>query len=200
MTSYKIPPSDLSIPSETDAREAVATLLRYLEEDISRDGLKETPDRVLRSLREMTSGYRQSPEVILSRVFEGDGYDEIVILRDIPFTSLCEHHLLAFSGVVDVGYLPSDKVVGLSRLARLVDCFSHRLQVQERLTKQIADAIREHLSTKGVAVVVRAEHSCMSCRGVRKPGSQMITSVMTGVFRDIPAARQEFLALVGKRP
>lgn len=185
--------SGRQIPSQALAEEAVKTLLRWVGEDPDRNGLKDTPGRVTRALQEMTAGYTQNPKEVLSRVFE-ETYDEVVILRDIPFNSLCEHHLLIFEGTVDIGYIPG-KVVGLSKLARLVDCFSRRLQVQERLTRQIAEAIETNLEAKGVAVVVRAAHSCMSCRGVLKSGSSMVTSAMLGVFRDSPSARAEFLGL-----
>lgn len=183
-------------PSKETAENAVRVLLAYIRENPDRDGLKETPARVAKALHEMTSGYSESPEKILSKVFD-EPYDEVIIVRDIPFTSLCEHHMLVFEGTVDVGYLPG-QVVGLSKIARLVDCFSRRLQIQERLTKQIEEAIRINLNAKGVAVVVRATHSCMSCRGVRKPGASMVTSALSGVFRDKPEARSEFLALCGK--
>jgi GTP cyclohydrolase I len=185
----------LYFPWEKEAHpeDAVTRLLQYLGEDVTRQGLVETPKRVCKALREMTVGYSESPEKILGTVFEQD-YDEVVICRGIPFTSLCEHHMLPFTGTADVGYLPG-KVVGLSKLARLVDCFSRRLQMQERLTKQIADALMQYLEAKGAAVVVRGQHACMSCRGVRKPGADMVTSVMLGVFRDKPEARAEFLSL-----
>lgn len=179
-----------------EAEDAVRLLLRYIGQDPERAGIKDTPPRVVKALVEMTRGYQDDPEKILARTFD-EQYDEVIIVRGIPFTSLCEHHLLSFTGVVDLGYLPQENgpVVGLSKLARLVDCFGCRLQVQERLTKEIADAIEKYLNARGVAVVVRAQHSCMSCRGVRKPGAEMVTSVMRGVFRDNPEARQEFLAL-----
>lgn len=180
-------------PFHATAEDAVRTLLRLVGEDPDRDGLKGTPDRVVRALREMTEGYRQDPAAILGRVFE-EPYDEMVVLRGISFSSLCEHHLQNFTGEVDVGYLPG-KVVGLSKLARLVDCFARRLQIQEKLTRQIADAISQHLEAKGVGVVVRASHSCMSCRGVKKAGATMVTSAMLGYLRDKAEARAEFLAL-----
>lgn len=187
-----------------DAERAVRQLLLIIGENPQRPGLKDTPSRVVRALVEMTQGYNEDPKEILSKVFE-ETYDQIVLVRGVPFVSTCEHHLMTFSGTADVGYLPSgdggegDGVVGLSKLARLVDCFARRLQVQERLTVQIADAIEEHLNTDGVGVIIRAEHSCMACRGVRKPGAQMVTSVMYGVFRDEPEARQEFLTLCQMR-
>lgn len=181
-----------------EAVEAVDTLLRYLGEDPKRNGLLKTPERVVKALVEMTAGYQENPAEILGTVFE-ESYDEVVILKDIPFTSLCEHHLLGYSGTCDIGYIPSEKkVVGLSKLARLVDCFSRRLTIQEKLTRQIADTIEQHLGAKGVAVVVRGIHSCMCSRGVRKPGSTMITSCMLGAFRDNPSARSEFLELCKK--
>ncbi len=179
------------------AEESVKTLLRWMGQDPDSDGLRGTPGRVVRMLREMTQGYQESPEEILGRVFE-ESYDEVVILKGISFTSLCEHHLLPLMGTVDIGYIPG-KVVGLSKLARLVDCFSRRLQIQERLTRQIGEAIEKHLQARGVAVVVRAEHSCLSCRGARKPGAVMVTSCMLGLFRTEPSARLEFLSLVGGR-
>lgn len=183
-------------PTIYTAEEAVRFLLAYIGEDPTRNGLVDTPARVVRALKEMTSGYKEKPEEILSKVFE-ESYDEVVIVRDIPFSSLCEHHMLAFSGTCDIGYVPAkDKgVVGLSKLARLVDCFSKRLQVQEKLTRQIAEAIQQHLEPVGAAVVIRATHGCMSCRGVKKSGVTMLTSVMLGCFRDQSSARSEFLSL-----
>lgn len=185
----------IKFPWETSAapEDAVVRLLEFIGENPKREGLVETPGRVTRAYKEMTSGYQEDPKQILSKVFD-EQYDEVVILKGCPFTSLCEHHLLSFTGTVDVGYLPG-KVVGLSKLARLVECFSKRLQVQERMTKQIADALSEHLQARGVAVVVKANHSCMACRGVKKPGTLMITSSMLGAFRDKPEARAEFLNL-----
>ena len=182
------------MPHANEPELLIRELLSRLGEDVTRDGLLETPMRVWKALREMTDGYRQDPKEILGKVFD-DTLDQVIIVRSIPFTSLCEHHLLPFMGSVDIGYLSLGKVVGLSKLARLVDCFAKRLQIQERLTKQIAEAIKEHLGAPGVAVIVRAEHSCTACRGVRKPGVEMITSEMLGVFREKPEARAEFLAL-----
>ena len=182
-----------------EARTAVRTLLRYVGENPDRDGLIETPDRVARAFLEMTEGYRDSPEEILSTTFEGHS-DEMVLLKDIEFNSMCEHHLLAFHGRAHVAYLPaSGRIVGLSKLARIVDCFGKRLQVQERLTQQIADAIREYLKPAGVAVVIEGNHSCMCVRGVRKNGATMVTSTLYGVFRDDPATRAEFMSLVAKK-
>lgn len=179
--------------TKEDAEAAVATLLKWVGQDPARDGLRGTPGRVARALREMTAGYSEDPAAILGTVFS-ETYDEVVVVRGIAFTSLCEHHLLPFTGTADVAYIPG-KVVGLSKLARLVDCFSRRLQVQERMTRQVAEAIAQHLDAVGVAVVVRAMHSCMACRGVRKAGAEMVTSAMLGAFRTDRAARAEFLAL-----
>ena len=181
---------------ESGPEDAVVRLLEGIGENPKREGLRDTPKRVVKALREMTEGYHQDPKEILSRVFQEEQSDEIVILRNIPFVSLCEHHVLPYTGSADVGYIPSGgKIVGLSKLARLVHCFAKRLQVQERMTRQIATAIQDNLQTKGVGVIVRASHSCMSCRGVRVSDSEMVTSVMLGVLREDPKARAEFLAL-----
>lgn len=183
---------------ETGPEDAVVRLIEGVGENPLREGLLETPKRVVKALREMTEGYQQSAEQILSTVFTEEGCDEIVLLRGISFVSMCEHHLLPFIGTADVGYLPQQgKVVGLSKLARLVDCFSRRLQLQERLTMQIGNALMTYLKAKGAAVVIRAQHSCMGCRGVRKQGAEMVTSAMLGVFREDPKARSEFMALLG---
>ncbi len=184
------------LPGPSTSEEAVRILLRGMGEDPDRNGLLDTPKRVVKMFQEMTAGYSQDPKEILGRVFE-EPYDEMVILRDIPFNSLCEHHLAIFLGTVDIGYIPG-KVVGISKLARLVECFSQRLQIQERLTRQVAESIQEHLEAKGVAVVVRAAHSCLSCRGIRKSGAVMVTSCCLGVLRDKPEARAEFLSLCQK--
>lgn len=181
-------------PSMGLVYDAVRTLLKHIGEDDSREGLKNTPLRVAKALTEMTEGYGQDPAKILSTVFT-ETYDEMVVLKGIQFNSLCEHHMLVFAGEVDIGYLPFQKVVGLSKLARLVDCFSKRLQVQERMTREIADSIMTHLQCRGVGVVVRASHSCISCRGVKKPGSVMITSTLLGAIRHDHSARMEFINL-----
>lgn len=173
---------------------AVRRLLSHLGEDPDREGLVDTPGRVVRALAELTAGYGQDPAVILERRF-AEPCDEMVILAGVDFTSLCEHHLLPFVGTADVGYVPNGTVVGLSKLARLVECYARRLQVQERLTIQVAEAIMEHLGARGAAVVIRAHHSCMGCRGVRKQTATMVTSSMLGIMRDQPATRAEFLAL-----
>jgi GTP cyclohydrolase I len=174
----------------------VESLLVELGEDPERQGLKATPERVSRALRQLTDGYGVQPEdVIAGAVFDQD-YDEMVVVKDIPFYSLCEHHMLPFFGRCHVGYLPKGKVVGLSKVPRLVGVFAHRLQLQERLTKDIAEALNGALSPKGVGVVVEARHLCMEMRGVEKPGGQMITSCMLGTFRKDPRTRAEFLDLV----
>ena len=186
---------------ETGPEDAVVRLIEAVGEDPNREGLLETPKRVVKALKEMTAGYQQDPHEILSRVFEDD-CDEIVILRDIPFVSLCEHHMLPFTGFASVGYLPKidaqgrGRVVGLSKLARLVDCFAQRFQMQERLTRQIASTLYKVLDARGAGVVVRAAHSCMACRGVKKTGAEMVTSVCLGMFRTDDKTRNEFMTLL----
>lgn len=176
--------------------DAVVRLLTFIGEDPNRPGLLDTPGRVLRALTEMTSGYGEDPALHLARTFP-DHADEMVAVTGIEFTSMCEHHLLTFTGTVDLAYIPGAEVVGLSKLARVVDIFARRLQVQERMTEQIADAIEDALDPRGVGVIVRAKHSCMGCRGVRKPGATMTTSALRGYMKTKPAARAEFLALAG---
>ncbi len=192
--------ADTGAATEAEAQAAVRTLLSYVGEDVHRDGLVETPARVVRAWDEMTAGYGQDPALILARDFVKDGYDydEVVGCAFIEFSSICEHHLLGFSGYAHIAYMPQPhgKVVGLSKLGRLVDCFARRLQIQEQMTSQVADALQAALKPRGVAVVVTAKHSCMSCRGVQKQRSQMFTSRMTGVFRKQAAARAEFFKLV----
>lgn len=178
--------------------DAVMRLLEYVGEDPARPGLVDTPGRVTQALAEMTSGYGVDVADLLSRTFV-ERCDEMVLVNGIDFTSLCEHHLLPFVGTVTVGYIPDGYVVGLSKLARLVDAYARRLQVQERMTVQIAEAIQQHVRPLGVGVVVEAHHSCMGCRGVRKPGARMLTSSMLGALRDKSEARAEFLALAGQR-
>jgi len=176
--------------------ELVESMLLELGEDPSRQGLKATPGRVSRALRELTDGYGVDvDQVIAGAVFDQD-YDEMVLVKDIPFYSLCEHHMLPFFGACHVGYLPKGRVVGLSKIPRVVGVFAHRLQLQERLTKEIAEALNGALEPKGVGVVVEARHLCMEMRGVQKPGGQMITSCMLGTFRRDPRTRAEFLDLV----
>lgn len=175
--------------------DAVRRLLQHIGENPERDGLLDTPKRVVKALAEMTAGYSLDPADVLGTTFDV-GSDELVLVTGVQFTSLCEHHLLPFVGTASVGYLPGERVVGLSKLARLVDLYAHRLQVQERLTTQIADAIMTHLDAQAAGVVIRAHHSCMSCRGVRKH-SDMVTSAMLGKLRTDPAMRAEFLTLAG---
>ena len=177
----------------------VESMLAELGEDPDRQGLKATPARVSRAMRELTEGYRMDPaDVVAGAVFDQD-YDEMVLVKDIAFYSLCEHHLLPFFGVCHVGYLPKGKVIGLSKIPRLVEVFAHRLQIQEKMTKEIAEALQSAVAPKGVGVVVEARHLCMEMRGVQKPGSHLITSCMLGTFRRDPRTRAEFLDLV-RRP
>ena len=174
---------------------AVRQILIAIGEEPDRPGLKDTPARVARMYKEMLGGMREKPDKHLQSVFT-ENYDEIVLLRDIPFFSVCEHHMLPFIGRAHVAYLPTQKVLGVSKLARLVDCFAHRLQVQERLTSQIADFLMDNLKPLGTAVVVEASHSCMTIRGIKKPGSMMVTSALRGIFRKDPRSRSEVLNLI----
>ncbi len=187
-------------PSREQAEEAIRTLIRWAGDDPRREGLEATPARVARAYEEWFAGYREDPKVLLQRTFEEvDGYDEIVVLRDIRFESHCEHHLAPIVGRVHVGYLPRSRVVGISKLARLVEAYAKRLQIQERLTAQIANCIDQVLKPAGVAVVVEATHGCMTTRGVHKHGASLVTSRMLGVFRRQPQTRQEFLAALDLR-
>ncbi len=183
----------LDFPGDASAETAVSTLLRFIGEDPDRDGLRDTPARVVKAWREMTSGYGEDPAEILSRTFD-ESSDEMILLRGISFYSTCEHHLLPFYGEAVIGYLPG-RVVGISKLARLVNCFAKRLQIQERMTRQIAEAIETHLEARGVGVVLRAHHLCMGCRGVRQETTQMVTSSMLGTLRSDATTRAEFLRL-----
>jgi GTP cyclohydrolase I len=188
-----------SRPSRAEAEEAVRTLLRWAGDDPGREGLRETPARVARAYEEYFNGYAADPVALLRRTFEEtEGYDEIVLLRDIRFESHCEHHLAPVVGRAHVAYLPDRRVVGISKLARLVEVYARRLTIQEKMTAQIAAAIDEVLEPKGVAVVIEAVHQCMTTRGVHKPGVTMVTSRMLGAFRDDQATRREFLAMIGK--
>lgn len=193
-----ITPPDVERPSEDEAREAVRTLLRWAGDDPDREGLLETPDRVIRAYREWFAGYDQDPVDLLQRTFEEvDGYDEMVVLRDIRFESYCEHHMAPIIGKAHVGYIPTDRVVGISKLARLVNVFSKRLQVQEKMTAQIANVLMEVLRPRGVAVVLEGEHHCMSTRGVHRHGVSMVTSTMLGLFRTDHRTRKEFMDIIG---
>ena len=184
-------------PSRAEAEAAVRTLLRWAGDDPDREGLVGTPDRVVRAYEEFFSGYDQDPTEILHRTFEEtDGYDEMVLLRDIRLESHCEHHVVPIIGKAHVAYLPDRRVVGISKLARVVEIYSRRLQIQEKLTAQIANTINDVLQPKGVAVVIEAAHQCMTTRGIHKPGVTMVTSRMLGEFRDNPATRREFMALI----
>ena len=184
-------------PSREEAEEAVRTLLRWAGEDPLREGLLDTPGRVVRSYDEFFAGYATDPFALLSTTFaEVEGYDEIVLLRDIRIESHCEHHMVPIIGVCHVAYLPRNRVVGISKLARVVEAYARRLQIQERLTAQIAGTIADVLQPHGVAVIIEANHQCISTRGVHKPGVAMVTSRMLGAFRDNPATRGELLAML----
>jgi GTP cyclohydrolase I len=189
---------DIDRPSEDEARAAVRTLLRWAGDDPDREGLLDTPDRVIRAYREWFAGYDQDPVDMLQRTFEEvDGYDEMVVLRDIRFESYCEHHMAPIIGKAHVGYIPTDRVVGISKLARLVNVFGKRLQVQEKMTAQIANVLMEVLRPRGVAVVMEGEHHCMSTRGVHRHGVSMVTSTMLGNFREDHRTRKEFMDIIG---
>lgn len=184
-------------PSRAEAEDAVRVLLRWAGDDPTREGLLDTPKRVIKSYEEFFAGYQEDPAAILSRTFEEtNDYDEMVLLRGIRLESYCEHHMVPIIGVAHVAYLPRNRVVGISKLARVVDVYAKRLQIQEKLTTQIADTIHEVLDPRGVAVVIESSHQCMTTRGVHKTGVTMITSRMIGAFRDNPNTRREFLDLV----
>lgn len=185
-------------PSREEAEEAIRVLLRWAGDDPNREGLLGTPERVVRAYEEFFVGYNEDPVTILQRTFEEtDGYDEMVVLRDIRFESHCEHHMVPIIGKAHVGYLPDKRVVGISKLARLVEAYAKRLQIQEKMTAQIANTIQDVLQPKGVAVVVEASHQCMTTRGVHKPGTTLITSRMLGHIRSDQKTRREFLAMIG---
>lgn len=190
--------SPTKIPVPDDVAEAIRTLIRWSGDDPAREGLLDTPARVARAWKEYCKGYEEDPAHHLSRVFEEvGGYDEIVLLKDIPFQSHCEHHMAPIIGTASIAYLPNNHVVGISKLARVLHAYARRLQVQERLTAEVADCIWEHLKPIGVAVVIKAQHGCMTGRGVRTPGVGMVTSRMMGVFRDDDRSRKEVLSLMG---
>ena len=191
-------PKPTGRPTREEAEAAVRTLLRWAGEDPDREGLVDTPSRVVKSYEEFFSGYEIDPVEFLGRTFsETEGYDEIVVLRDIRIESHCEHHMVPIVGKAHVGYLPKNRVVGISKIARVVDAYAKRLQIQEKLTAQIANTMQEVLDPRGVAVVIEASHECMTTRGVHKPGAGMVTSRMLGAFRDDPATRREFLTMIG---
>ncbi len=187
-------------PTRAEAEDAVRTLLRWAGDDPTREGLVDTPARVVRSYEEFFAGYAVDPVGLLERTFEEtDGYDEIVLLRDIRLESHCEHHMVPIIGRAHVAYLPYRRVVGISKLARVVEAYARRFQIQEKMTAQIANTIQQVLQPRGVAVVIEAAHQCMTTRGVHKPGVTMVTSRMLGAFRDDPSTRRELLAMIGNR-
>lgn len=184
-------------PSRAEAEDAVRVLLRWAGDDPAREGLLDTPARVARAYEEFFKGYQLEPKDILARTFsEVEGYDEMIVLKDIRFESYCEHHMVPIIGRAHVAYLPNHRVVGISKLARLVDAFAKRLQIQEKMTVQIADTLYEVLQPKGVGVILEAAHQCISTRGIHKPGVEMVTSRMLGTFRTDPSTRREFLSIV----
>jgi GTP cyclohydrolase I len=186
-------------PSRAEAEDAVRVLIRWAGDDPKREGLRDTPGRVVNAYEEFFAGYEQDPREVLARTFsEVEGYDEMIVMNDIRFESHCEHHMVPIIGKVHIGYLPKHRVVGISKLARLVEVYAKRLQVQEKMTVQIADTLQEVLQPKGVAVVIEAAHQCMTTRGVHKPGVGLVTSRMVGAFRDDPSTRREFLAVIGR--
>ncbi len=186
-------------PSREEAMSAVRVLLRWAGDDPDREGLVGTPDRVARAYEEFFAGYHDNPVEILSRTFEEtEGYDELVVLKDIRFESHCEHHMVPIIGKAHIAYLPDRRVVGISKLARVLEVYARRFQIQEKMTAQVATTIQAVLQPRGVAVVVDASHQCMTTRGVHRPGVSMVTSSMLGVFRDNPETRREFLTLIGK--
>ncbi len=187
-------------PTRGEAEQAIRTLIRWAGDDPDREGLADTPGRVVRAWEEFCAGYAQDPAEMLARTFEEIAdYDEMVVLRDIPFESHCEHHMLPIIGRAHVAYLPCKRVVGISKLARVVEAFARRLQIQEKMTAQIANTIQEVLDPHGVAVVVEATHHCMTTRGIRRASVAMVTSRMLGAFRDDASTRREFLAMIGSR-
>jgi GTP cyclohydrolase IA len=187
----------VSSPTREEAEAAVRTLIRWAGDDPTREGLLDTPKRVAKAFREFYSGYGEDPSEILDKIFaEVEGYDDIVLVRDIPFHSHCEHHMVPFFGVAHVAYYPTKGVVGLSKLARLVDAYARRLQTQETMTSQIAKAMVSALDPRGVAVMIEAEHMCMSMRGIQKAGAMTLTTQFTGIFKEDPAEQVRFLTLV----
>ena len=198
-TAGRTADSSADRPSREEAEQAVRTLIRWSGDDPKREGLRGTPERVVRSYEEFFAGYALDPQEILARTFEEvEGYDEMVVLKDIRFESYCEHHMVPIIGLAHIAYLPNSRVVGISKLARVLDAYAKRLQIQEKMTAQIAKAIDEVLQPKGVAVVLEAAHQCMTTRGVHKPGVSMVTSHMLGAFRQDEATRKEFLAIISR--
>ena len=201
MSSLVGPDEDIErgkVPVPREVQEAIRTLIRWTGDDPEREGLRDTPKRVARAWKEYCLGYNEDPAIHLSRVFEEvGGYDELVLLKDIPFQSHCEHHMAPIIGKASIAYMPTDRVVGISKLARVLHGYSRRLQVQERLTAEVARCIQEHLKPQGVAVVIEASHSCMTARGVRTPGVEMVTSKLLGCFLDDNRSRKEVLSLMG---
>jgi GTP cyclohydrolase I len=192
------PAAALARPSRAEAEAAVRTLIQWAGDDPAREGLLNTPARVARAYEEWFDGYNSDPVELLQRTFkETDGYDEMVVLRDIRFESFCEHHIAPVIGVAHIAYLPDHRVIGISKLARLVEAYAKRLQIQEKMTAQIANSLNDVLMPKGVAVVLEATHQCMTTRGVHKSGVSMVTSRMLGAFRDNPTTRREFLSMIG---
>ena len=197
MASRRIP--KIARPSREQAEEAVRTMILWAGDDPDREGLRDTPGRVVRAYEEFFAGYLRDPREILKRTFtEVEGYDEMIVMNDIRFESHCEHHMVPIIGKVHIGYLPDKRVIGISKLARLVEVYARRLQVQEKMTVQIADTLQDILQPKGVAVVIEAAHQCMTTRGVHEPGVGLVTSRMVGAFRDDPSTRREFLAVIGR--
>lgn len=192
-TAREAPPR----PSREEAEAAVRTLIRWAGDDPAREGLLDTPKRVVKAYEELFRGYGEAAQAVLAKVFEDvGGYDDMVVVKDIPFHSHCEHHMVPFVGTAHIGYYPAEGVVGLSKLARVVDTFARRLQTQETMTAQIVGAIDEALKPRGVAVIIEAEHMCMSMRGVQKQGASTVTTQFTGVFRDDPAEQARFITMV----
>ena len=191
------PPAPPVKPTRAEVEAAISTIIRWSGDDPRRDGLRETPARVARAYEEYFKGYSEDPEAILQKTFEEiEGYDKMIVLRSIRFESHCEHHMAPIIGHAWIAYIPKGRVVGISKLARVVEVYAKRLQIQEKMTAQIANAIERVLQPDGVAVVLKAEHHCMTTRGVMKPGTDLVTSHMTGVFRDNPMTRQEFLSMI----
>ncbi len=203
-TRWTVPDEDDAEPQQAEVdcdriRRAVREILEAIGEDPDREGLRDTPTRIAYMYAELFSGVRRDPGELLEVGFDDEDHHEMVVLKDIPFYSFCEHHLLPFHGVAHVGYIPNGRIVGISKIARVVEVLARRPQVQERLTSQIVDLIMDRLGAKGAAAVIEAEHLCMTMRGIKKPGSIMVTSATRGLFREDARTRAEFLSLIGKR-